>query len=59
MQALESHKIFEMRALAARLRAQAAETNISLYRRKMESVASELEEAAIDAESRFYFRLAG
>jgi hypothetical protein len=41
-----------MRTLAARLRGQAAETSIELYRRKLEGIASELEEAVLDAESR-------
>jgi len=40
-----------MRTLAARLRGHAAETSIELYRRKLDSIASELEEAALDAES--------
>jgi hypothetical protein len=44
-----------MRALAARLRAQAHETGICLYRRKLEILASELEEAAQEAESRERF----
>ena len=42
----------KLRSLAARMRAHAAETHIELYRRKFEMVASELEEAALDAESR-------
>ena len=45
----------QMRALAARLRGQASETRIALYRRKMEGLASELEEAATVAESRQRF----
>lgn len=45
----------KMRALAARLRAQAHETGICLYRRKLEILASELEEAAQEAESRERF----
>jgi hypothetical protein len=45
-------KALEMRTLAARLRAQAAQTGVALFRRKLEGVASELEEAAIDADSR-------
>lgn len=44
-----------MRALARRLRTQAAETGIGLYRRKMEGLASELEEAATEAETRRHF----
>jgi hypothetical protein len=42
----------KLRSLAARLRGHAAATHVELYRRKFESVASELEEAAMDAESR-------
>jgi len=45
-------KVPRMRALAARLRSEAADTSISLYRRKLENLASELEEAATIAESR-------
>ncbi len=41
-----------MRAVAARLRNQALETGIGIYRRRFEMVASELEEAATDLESR-------
>jgi hypothetical protein len=51
-----SGNIVRMRVLAARLRAQAAQTDLELYRRKFESLASELEEAAIDLESRARFR---
>ena len=40
----------KMRALAARLRTQSAETGITLYRRKLEELASELEEAAAEAQ---------
>ena len=39
-----------MRALASRLRAQARESAIALYRRQLEDLASELEEAATEAE---------
>jgi hypothetical protein len=42
----------KMRALASRLRAQAHETEIGLYQRKLEILASELEEAATEAETR-------
>jgi hypothetical protein len=53
----------KMRALASRLRTQAQETTVALYRRKLETLASELEEAAMEAETReaFFsqFRLAG
>lgn len=38
--------------LAARMRAHAAETSVEVFRRKFEGAASELEEAAIDLESR-------
>ena len=44
--------VLKMRTLAAQLRGHAAETTIELYRRKFEEVASELEEGAVDAESR-------
>lgn len=42
----------KLRALAARFRAHAAETEIHYFRRKFESAASELEEAAVDAQTR-------
>lgn len=45
----------KMRVLASRLRAQARETDIGLYRRKLEILASELEEAAQEAETRERF----
>lgn len=41
-----------MRQLAARLRHDATQTNIPEFRHKMETAASELEEAAVDMESR-------
>ena len=44
--------VLKMRTLAAQMRGHAAETTIALYRRKFEEVASELEESAVDAESR-------
>jgi hypothetical protein len=44
------------RALAAQLRAHAAETSVELFRHKFESAASELEEQAVNAESRALFR---
>jgi hypothetical protein len=47
-----------MRALAAELRLHAKETSLQTFRRKFESAASELEQQAIDAESRAGFRLA-
>ena len=46
----------ELRSLAAHFRAFAAETNIGLFRRKFEGAASELEEAALDAETRAWVR---
>lgn len=47
-----------MRVLAARMRAHAAETSVEIFRRQFERIASELEEAAIDAASRERDRLA-
>jgi hypothetical protein len=41
-----------MRTLAAQMRGHAAETGLELYRRKFEEAASELEESAVDAETR-------
>ena len=41
-----------MRTLAAQLRVHASETDLELYRRKFEGIALDLEEAAVDAESR-------
>jgi hypothetical protein len=50
--------VLKMRSLAAQLRGHAAETSIALYRRKFEEVALELEEGAVNAESRaIRFRL--
>jgi len=46
----------ELRSLAAHFREFAAETRIQLFRRKFEGVASELEEAALDAETRDWMR---
>ncbi len=46
-----AERITRMRNLAVLLRAQAADTSIGLYRRKFENLASEMEEAATDAES--------
>jgi hypothetical protein len=48
----DSGHVLELRSLAARFRTHAAETNIALFRRKFEGTASELEEAALDAETR-------
>jgi hypothetical protein len=42
----------DLRSIAAQLRRSADETDFNIYRRKFESVARELEEAALDAESR-------
>ncbi len=55
MTGMMPHQVPKMRALAQRLRGQAAETSIELYRRKLESLASELEEAATEAETRRRF----
>ena len=46
MQTVTSQQAVKMRALAAQLRAHAAETSVELFRRKFEAVAAELEEAA-------------
>jgi hypothetical protein len=48
--------VLELRSLAARFRTHAAETHIALFRRKFEGTASELEEAALDAETRAWAR---
>ena len=48
--------VLELRSLAARFRTHAAETSIALFRRKFEGTASELEEAALDAETRAWAR---
>ena len=45
----DPEKVPRMRALAARLREDAAETHIELFRRKLEDLASELEEAVAAA----------
>ena len=42
----------KLRVIAARFRAHSAETGVQFYRRKFEGVALELEQAALDAESR-------
>jgi hypothetical protein len=42
----------KLRSLAARMRGHAADTHIELYRRKFELTARELEEAAVNEESR-------
>jgi len=56
MQAHGSDTALKMRALAAQLRAHAAETGMDHFRRKFEVAASELEENALDIESRARFR---
>jgi hypothetical protein len=48
-------KVPEMRRLAASLRAQAAQTSLGMYKRKFEGLASELEEAAQESETRDQF----
>ena len=45
-----------MHALAVRFRGHAAETDVKHFRHKFEMAASELDEAAVDAESRAIFR---
>ncbi|HEY8254903.1 MAG TPA: hypothetical protein VIG39_09705 [Rhizomicrobium sp.] len=45
-----------MRVIAARFRAHSAETGVQFYRRKFEGTASELEEAALDVETRAWAR---
>jgi hypothetical protein len=52
----ESGNALELRSLASRFRAHAAETGIEFFRRKFEGTASELEEAALDAETRTWMR---
>jgi hypothetical protein len=52
MASVSSENIQKLRGLAAQLRGYAAETDLAMYQRKFESVASELEEAAVDGESR-------
>ena len=56
MQAYGSDPALKMRVLAAQLRAHAAETSMDHFRRKFEVAASELEENALDIESRARFR---
>ncbi len=51
----KSEQALKMRALAARLRAHAAETSVEMFRRKFEAAAAELEEEA----TRAHFRRAG
>jgi hypothetical protein len=54
-----SEQTLDMRTLAVRLRAHAAETSLEKFRRKFEAAASELEKAALAIESRAQSRLAG
>ena len=56
MQVHDPASALKMRALAARFRAHAAETSVDHFRRKFELAAADLEENAIDAESRLRFR---
>ena len=46
MQTVTFQQAVKMRALAARLRAQACETSVEMFRRKFAAVAADLEEAA-------------
>ena len=48
-------RVSEIRALAAQLRMHAAETSVQMFRRKFEAAALELEQQAMDAESRQRF----
>ena len=57
MQTVTFQQAVKMRALAARLRAQATETSVEMFRRKFQAAAAELEEAASHVERPF--RLAG
>ena len=52
MQRKCSETAVQLRVIAARMRAHAAETTVDLFRRQFESTAAELEEAATDLESR-------
>ena len=47
-----SQAVERLRVLAARMRTYAGETSVKMYRRQFERAASELEETAIDLESR-------
>ena len=55
MTGIDAVHLPRIRLLAARMREQAGETHIALYRRKFQGLASELEEAAVDTESRQRF----
>jgi hypothetical protein len=52
----EPGNALELRSLAAHFRALATETSIEFFRRKFDGTASELEEAALDAETRAQMR---
>lgn len=56
MQKADPDPVLKMRALAAQLRAHAAQTSVAHFRHKFENAASELEEQAVDAESRARLR---
>jgi hypothetical protein len=51
-----SETALKLRTIAARMRTHAAETCVEHFRHKFENVASELEEAAVDADSRARFK---
>jgi hypothetical protein len=55
MQTFAHQPALTMRALAARFRGHATETAVKIFRHKFEIMASELEEAAVVAESRAIF----
>ena len=55
MQTVISQQAVKMRALAARLRAHAAESSMEIFRRKFEAVAADLEEAASRMEATYCF----
>jgi hypothetical protein len=46
----------KLRVIAAQFRAHSNETRLQLFRRKFDGVASELEEAALDVETRAWAR---
>jgi len=52
-------QVLKMRDLAAQLRSHAAETSLQTFQRRFEAAAAELEQRALDVESRLPFRLAG
>ena len=52
----EPGNALKLHSLAARFRAHADQTSIELFRRKFEGTASELEEAALDFETRAWAR---